>query len=247
MQMEQEFGYYNSQLLPIIIKDDKIKIGTKIIPINKIYDIHIDYLTNYNSIFTTSVLVGSAVITGLLYLIIFRELSMLSFLLGGVCGMIYVYFIHPSLNRKRGLNSYIKIIDLIYQETHETIVLKGNSLLEIHDIKFPKKNWWQKRALGRYLGRIRKSRRYLIKQSEINQKLNYNQLHEKYNTVAQAQYGLNNNFTIKQIEILIDNHRQLLGKYSKFGYTLARITILFVIIIFVYMALNKQLVYKPFF
>ncbi|MDR1781552.1 MAG: hypothetical protein LBR40_00920 [Bacilli bacterium] len=245
--MKKNLVYYNEQHVPILIKDNRIKIGTKIIDINKLYDIHFDYVTNYNPIFTVATTVAPAIILGLIYILIFRELSMAAFVLGAIIGIIIAYIIHPRLLRNKAINEYNKIIDFIHLDTHESILVKSNELMELNEIKFPKKNWWQKRTLGRYINRIKKSRKYLARQMELKNELTPFHLYEKYHTVAEAQYQLKNNFSIKQIEVIKDIHQRIISKSAKLGYYLARLSILLVILIFIYMAINHQLTYKAFF
>lgn len=245
--MEQITGYYKSLKVPVSFEEDRIKVGTKTINHNKIYHIREYYITNHSAIFPPTLIVTCAVVTALLSMILLSTISMIILVFGAFLGSVYVFFIHPKLLIRDNPDEYIKIIDIIYTDTHDSIIVKANAKTNIDTIVTPKKTMMQKRVLNRYLSRIRKARNYLIQQFESQTNLTFSALQEKYSSVATARYGLKSTFSVKAVEAVCTAYNNAAGKYVKIGFRLARFSLVIIIVTIIYLAFTDKISYQSFF
>lgn len=245
--MIQTECYYNQLKTNAIFETNKIKIGTKTISHDKIYHIREEYITQYSAIIKPAIIVTSAIVAALFSILVLQTVSLLIIVIAAFLGSVYVYYIYPKQLRENNPDSYIKIVDIIYRDTHESIVVKAGVDLKIKEIRVPKKGMWQKRILGRYLTRINKSRKYLIMQHEMNPEFTVVQLNEKYSTVAQTRYGLNSTLGLKAIEALCEGYDLTAGKSVKLGYRLSRFCLMMIVILIIYLVLNNSIGYQGFF
>lgn len=245
--MIQTECYYNQLKTNITFEENRVKIGTKTISHNKIYHIREEYITQYTAIFKPAIIVTAAIVGALLSILIFQTVSLFAIVFAAFLGSIYVYLIYPKQLVKENPESFIKIIDIIYKDTHDSVVVKASFNTPIKSFPLEKKGMWQRRILGRYLSRINKSRKYLVMQHEMYPDYNVVQLNEKYATVAEGRYGLKSTLGLKAIEALCEGYDLSAGKSVKLGYRLSRFCLLMIIILIVYLFTNDSLSYKGFF
>ncbi|MDF9867227.1 hypothetical protein OKW22_000796 [Bacilli bacterium PM5-3] len=246
--MKKTDGYFKAMNVPIIVDDKKIKLGTNSISFSKLYDINESYITDYAAIFNPAVIVTCGLVGGVLSLLLFKTFSLYLVTIGAFIGSIYVFYIYPKKVVKDNPDEYIKIIDFIYHDTHDSVVVKANADLGLNKVNLPKKGMMQKRVLGRYLSRLKKSRKYLISQFESQKELNYSVLEEKYSTVARDRYGINSTLGLKSIKALCEAYDNAAGKYIKLGFRLARFSFGLIIAIIIYLVLSGNMFdYQSFF
>lgn len=236
-------GYYNHQLVKINVQDDKIKIGTKIINSKDIYAIHQEYITDYNVMYPSAVVVTLVIVTTLLSIILLSKLNVIIFVLSVLLGLSYTYLVYKPKLRKASHDDYSIIYDIIFKDTHLSIILKDEDAKKIN-INTTKHNYWQRQILSKYIRRVRSSRKYLFTQIETGKWSQFDELYEKYSAVSKMKYGFDDNsLSSKQVSVLFKSYQKVTSKYVKTGIKLTRFSIMMIFILVIYLFFNKDLIF----
>ncbi|WP_423364430.1 hypothetical protein [Mycoplasma sp. P36-A1] len=244
--MQETNGYYKQLKTNIIFDKSGVKIGTKNIKFNDIYFIREDYITNHASIFPTAFTVSMGMVGVLFSFLLFQRISLITIALLCLFGWACSFYITKIKVVKDNPNEYIKIIDILYTDTHESIIVPSNFKIDYQAINEKNKGIWQRRVLKNYISKINKSRKYLVQQHENNNKLDSNELLTKYSTVGKAKHGIKSFLSAKAIDALMNAYDHCCSYYVKVGFMAARFSVMMLIILIAYAFLNKDITFNSF-
>ena len=240
--MDNITGYYKSLKVKISFDDTKVKLGTKIINYDKIYLIKEDYITNYLRIIPLTLIAFGMIAAFVVSLLVLQTINIFIIIGGAAIGLLLGYFAVPKMLIDKYQNSYLKIVDIIYENGHDSFVVKVDE-----EIPLDKINSKDKENLTKYLSNIKKSRRYLVKELEGNADINYNDILKNLDRNARANGEISQPFGKKTIEVLAKSYNSSVDMYVHFAKSAARYLLVMVVIVVALLLITRLLGYHNFF
>lgn len=245
--MQETIGYYKQMNTNVIFTDNDIKIGTKTIKYKDIYFIREDYITNHANIFPTALPVAFALIGVLVSFLFLKRFSFIVFAAFAAIGVFLAFYTMKILVVKNNPKAYIKIIDILFTDTHESIVVPADFKVDFQAINEKNKGMWKRRVLKNYISKLNKTRKYLVQQYENNENISMQDLYTKYSTVGKAKNGIKSFINPKTLDVLLNSYTQVAGQYVRYGFMAARFSVVIAITLVVYAVMNKELVFNNFY
>jgi len=246
--MNEVQGYYKDKKVNVKFDDTTLSVGTKKYKYDDIYYIQSDVITNYGQIVTNAFTVGMASIGIILGILVTNAFSIGIMAIFALVGFLIGYYFSRTKAVKENGDQYLKIIDIYFKDTHESVVVPYNFTYNKGLINTEKKNPIQQSVLSKYRKMISATRKYIVGEFEKSTDLSDKELYTKYSTVARDKYGQSNILSLKQFSVLRDSFTTSTGKYTKFANKVARFAILSILVIIVYAFVTRDdLHYTSFF